>query len=233
MDTPFHPDSAQAAELRAIEDADNARFPWPPADDETVLSALAETWHKSLFQPTAFFRAMPERGQLSALAYYLPLCVMAAALELFWSSTFQVLGIAWPFEAWLSETPANPAMERLMSFLLSPATSLALLFVPAVIVHGTLKLLGAARRPFATTARVFAFAAGPGLFVIVPVLGHLIAVVWWIPLLVIGLREAQGSSTARAIAAFAIPLLVLTVGAMLLLVLAALGLAIGLGVPTL
>jgi hypothetical protein len=214
--------------------AQESAFPWPPASDENLLFALAETWHKSLFQPTQFFRALPERGYLSALAYYLPVCVMAAALDLFWSSTFQALGIAWPFEAWLgSNAPANPALEHLMSFLLSPLTSLALLFVAALIVHATLKLLGAARRPFVTTVRVFAFTAGTGLFVIAPVIGHVIALVWWIPLVVIGLREAQGSSTARAIAAFVIPLLVLSVGAFLLLVLAALGLAIGLGIPTL
>ncbi|MGH7461316.1 MAG: YIP1 family protein, partial [Longimicrobiales bacterium] len=218
MDAPLNPDPAQSAALVATENAADA-FPWPPADDENILFALAETWHKSVFQPTSFFHALPERGYLSALAYYLPLCVIAAALDLFWSSTFQVLGVAWPFEAWLSESaPANPALERLLSFLLSPVTSLGLLFIPALIVHGTLKLLGAARHPFVTTARVFAFTAGPGLFVAVPVLGHMVAFVWWVPLLIIGLREAQGSSTGRAIAAFAIPLLVLSVGALLLVV---------------
>ncbi len=221
MNDPFNLEAAQTDAPGAAEPARETTFPWPPAEEENVIYAAGETWRSSLFQPSAFFRAMPATGYLSGLAYYVPIGLIGAALELFWSSTFDALGIAWPLDSlWQREPPANPALERLLSFLLSPLTLLAALFVAAAIIHATLKLLGAARRPFVATTRVIAFSAGTELFLLLPVLGPLLAGVWSFVLIVIGLREVHGTSTGRALATVLIPAFLLGLALTTLAVLA-------------
>ena len=95
----------------------------------------------------------------------------------------------------------------------------AALLLIAATLHATLKLLGAARRPFVATTRVLAFAAGTQLFLIVPVLGTLLALVWSAVLTVVGLREVQQTSTARALVALLIPTVLLGIAVTLMMAL--------------
>jgi hypothetical protein len=219
---PFEPDAADAG---ALESAVEPSFPWPPGEEDNVIFAAAETWRRSLFDPTDFFSAMPREGYLSVLAYYLPIGIIGAALDLFWGTTFDALGIGGP-GAWLETAQSsNPALERLMSFLLSPITLLLALFISAAAIHATLKVLGAARQPFVTTLRVLAFSSSSYIFLALPWIGFVIAAIWWAVVSVIGLRVVHGTSTARAVASLLIPTI-----AFFLLVLAVSVLAVAAGV---
>ena len=209
-----------AAADEGAQDPQTEAFPWPPVEEENVIFAAGETWRSSLFEPSRFYRAMPSHGYLSALAYYLPLSIIGAALELFWRSSFDALGFSWPLDRlWRAAPAANPALDRLLGFLISPLTALAALLLIAATLHATLKLLGAARRPFVATTRVLAFAAGTQLFLIVPVLGTLLALVWSAVLTVVGLREVQQTSTARALVALLIPTVLLGIAVTLMMAL--------------
>jgi hypothetical protein len=175
------------------------RFPWPPGEAEKVIAAAAATWQWSLFEPSGFFRAMPTGNYLTALSYCVLVCVLGAGLHLFWNA----LDLALPFSAWPGPdtTLDNPALQRLVSFLFTPVTTLVVLFVAATVVHAALKVLGAARKPLVATTRVLAFATGPVLLAIVPVVGPFAALVWGLILTVVGLREVHHTTTARAAAA--------------------------------
>ncbi|MGH7460686.1 MAG: YIP1 family protein [Longimicrobiales bacterium] len=175
-----------------------------------MIFAAGETWWQSVSRPRDFFAAMPVAGYLSALAYYLPIGIIGAALELFWSTTLDAFGIG--LDGWFQTQPAaNPALERLMGFLLSPLTLLLALFAGSALVHGTLKVLGAARRPYVASVRVCAFASGTYLFLIAPWIGTLLAVLGSAILTVIGLREVHNTTTARAAAALIFPIVLLLV----------------------
>ncbi|MGH7551759.1 MAG: YIP1 family protein [Longimicrobiales bacterium] len=182
-------------------------FPWPPEENGSIAEAFVRTWREGVFHPTAFFRAMPRtRGIGEALLYYLPVGVVAAGISLFWRV---VLG---PVDFGGNEALARFARETntpLQGFLLSPLYLLLLLFVAAAVIHVCLKLLGAAHHGFRTTVRVLCFAYSPALLEIIPRLGGLIATIWMTIIAIIGLREAQETTTGRAAAAVLMPVILL------------------------
>jgi len=199
------------------------RFPWPPTPDENVIYAAAETWRQSLFTPVAFFRAMPPAGYKSALAYALPIGVIAAAIRLFWTSLFDLAGLQ-SFNV-LEPADSGPA-DRIIDFLLSPLFLVATMLLFGAVTHGALLLVRGANRPFVTTMRVLAFSYGPALFGIVPFLGTLVGFIWMQVLLFFGLREAHQTSNGRVLLALLLPVLVL----MFLLMLVAIVLVVVMGV---
>ncbi len=160
---------------------------------------------------------MPQTGYGSALSYFVPVGVIAAGLRLFWLNLFDLLGyhpfgIAWDWP-----------LDRLIDFLLAPLVLVGALFVFAVVLHGSLKLLGGTHAPFVTTARVIAFSSAPQLFEFFPLVGSLAALLGTVALVVIGLREAQRTTTGRALAAFALPIATIIVLAFVLLLIVILG----------
>jgi hypothetical protein len=191
---------------RNTSDSAAEQFPWPPAEGASATGAFVQSWQGATFQPATFFRALTERTSLgSALLYYLPLGILIAGAELFWSivrapaveqdsmlSTIATLDAAW-----------NP----LVLFLLSPLRLLLELFVSAAVTHAVLKLFGGATRDYGTTARVFAFAYSPMLFGVIPLIGSFVGFIWMVPVAIIGVREAQRTTSGRAAAAVLIPVI--------------------------
>jgi hypothetical protein len=177
------------------ESGSDIRFPWPPADGASVVGAFVQTWQGATFQPTSFFRALPERASVgAAVLYYLPLGIIIAGAELFWSL---VLAPAAPRD--------NMLPSPLVQFLLSPLLLLVSLFLSSLVTHALLAMFGAASRDYSTTTRVFAFAYSPMIFTVVPVLGTIVGFVWMVVCAIIGVREAHRTSTGRAAAAILIP----------------------------
>jgi hypothetical protein len=185
-------------------DAPDVAFPWPPAEDASVAAAFVQTWQAATFQPAALFRALPERASLaSALLYYLPLGIIIAGAELFWRIV-RARGTEQDSTMW-SLGAGDAAVHPLIFFLLSPLLLVFSLFLPAAITHALLKLFGGASRAYTTTTTVFAFAYSPMFFSVVPVAGSIIGFIWMVVVAIIGLREAQHTSTGRAAAAVLIP----------------------------
>jgi hypothetical protein len=184
-------------------DAPGDGFPWPPSGDTGVADAFVRTWQGATFQPSLFYRAMPGRGSLGApLLYYLPLGILVAGAELFWKllragsdgdSTLGTLGAG------------EAALSPIVWFLVSPLLLLLSLFLSAAVSHALLNVFGGAARDYGTTTRVFAFAYSPMIFSVVPVVGQVIGFIWMVVVAIIGLREAQRTSSGRAVAAVLIP----------------------------
>ena len=192
-------------------------FPWPPREDESVLTALATTWQESVFHPTDFFRRMPREFDFGwVLGYYLIVGVVAAGIGLFWG---MVLGPSLMERLWPDNAlqPANPIVD----FLLSPLFMLMGLFIGAAVIHLFLLVLRGAGHGFGTTLRVFCFSAGPFLFEVIPFLGSPIGGIWSLVMTVIGLREAHETSTGKAVAAVLIPMFFMLLLAVLLFIAAA------------
>ncbi|MBI4409551.1 MAG: YIP1 family protein [Gemmatimonadetes bacterium] len=182
-------------------------FPWPPPPDRSILDALFETWRRSVFEPGRFFTTLPPRAGLGPpLLYYLLIGIASAGLDLFWRFTLllplgagetmglRALGIA-PEGLW-------PVVE----FLLSPLFLLVVLAFVTLTGHALLALLGGAHHGLNATARVFAFAYGPQLFAIVPLLGNLVGAVWMVVIAIIGLARAHRTDGWRAALAVLLPI---------------------------
>jgi hypothetical protein len=180
-------------------------FPWPPRDGESPIDALASTWKESVFSPAHFFRRMPREFDFGwVLGYYLIVGVVAAGINLFWR---MLLGPSL-IERFMpnGQAPANPITE----FLMSPLMLVIALFIAAGVVHLFLLMFGGAKHGFSTTARVFCFSSGPGLFAVVPFVGPFVGGIWTLVMTVIGLREAHETSTGKAIASLLVPFVLLS-----------------------
>jgi hypothetical protein len=83
-----------------------------------------------------------------------------------------------------------------------PVTTLSAVGVASVAIHGTLRLLGAAKAPFyAGTVRATSYAFATHALFVVPVLGTLLAVPWTLVLETIGVREVHKTGTLVAVIA--------------------------------
>jgi hypothetical protein len=184
-----------------------AAFPWPPAQDASPLDAGVATWKESMLAPAHFFARMPAHAPLlPAYLYVAALSVLGVALGLFWQELLAGVRI--------SDVDADgdgraPALG-LAALILTPVLLFPALLLSAAILHLLLRVLGAAHRPIGTTLRVLCYAWGsPQLMMIVPVLGGPMSAIWALVLAVIGLREAHGTTTGRAVVAVLIPAVLL------------------------
>jgi hypothetical protein len=97
-------------------------------------------------------------------------------------------------------SPAATAVQM----LLSPLLALVSIYLAAGLVHLVLMLLKGAGRGFDATLTVVGYASGLYLVMAVPQCGGIIALVWYLAVLIIGLGEAQRCGPGKsALAVFA------------------------------
>lgn len=101
---------------------------------------------------------------------------------------------------------SNPMLEIGIA-LLSPVWLPVVLFIAAALQHVFLWMVGGARRGFVQTFRVICYAQLATLAGVVPLCGSLAAAVWHVVLQIIGLAAVHRISTARAVFAIVLPLL--------------------------
>lgn len=180
-----------------------ARFPWPPAEHESIVSAFGRTWSGAALRPARFFRALPGSGSVgAALLYYIPLGIAVAGADLFWT---MVRGpAALEREEVLGRIDLG-GIDPVAGFLLSPVVLLLSLLVSAAVTHVLLRLFGGANRDYGVTTRVFAYAYSPQILGVVPVAGGVIGFVWMVVVAVIGLRAAHDTTLGRVLPAVLIP----------------------------
>jgi len=89
--------------------------------------------------------------------------------------------------------------------VLSPLVAFIGIYLVAGVVHLLLLLFRGAPRGFDATLTVVGYAAGLGIVLAVPVCGSLVAMVWGLVVLIIGLGEAQRCGAGKAAAAVLLP----------------------------
>lgn len=147
---------------------------------------------------------MPADGSTGhALLYYLPIGIVVAGANLFW--TFAGGGAGQEEEAVLGELPMAGAISPLLEFLFSPVMLLISIFLAAGVTHLLLRLVGGANRDYGFTTRVFAFAYSPQLLGVLPGPGAIIGFIWMVAVAVIGLKEGHHTTLFRAAVAVLIP----------------------------
>jgi len=193
--------------------------PWEDQDNLGFMDGLLQTLKSSLFAPQEFFSKLPiEEGFVTPLLYVL-------IVETFGS----LVSYAWAFSldhSLLGATKLSGFWIILLGVLV-PMFVFLHVIVSAFVLHISLFLTAAAKRDFEATFRVVCYSSGPDLFSAVPVVGGAVALVWQTYLIVIGLREVHGITTARALAAVFLPL-ILCCG-LILTGISILGIGLGLG----
>ena len=89
----------------------------------------------------------------------------------------------------------------LMVMLFTVIVMVLSLFIATGIVHLLLKLLGGAKQPYETTFRVYCYSESASALKLIPGLGWLLALPWSLCCQIIGLKNAHGIQTWRALLA--------------------------------
>ena len=175
-------------------------MPWEDRGRLGWLLALYDTVRMCILAPKTFFQRMPiSGGWLSPLSYVVIVGGVALVLVSLWAFLLFILAHSPESEMTLSAYVGSTVLSGLEAL-----TDLALY---SGLMHLAVILLGGASPRMQTTARVVAYACSALLLAVIPYIGPPLALLWTVVLCVIGLRETQELSTAKAIFATLSPLL--------------------------
>jgi hypothetical protein len=210
--------------------------PWEERSRLGLGPSLLGTVELFAMRPREGFVRARRKGDVLGPLLWVALMAFAAALfQLLWSLVIHV-----PLQELLGAADGRVASLLLITgggiaqVVFGPITAVAGAFIAAGILHGCLALLGGLDRSllgFEGSLRAVAYAYTTQLALVVPLAGGVIAFVWMLVLLVIGLGVLHDTTTGRALAAVLVPLLACCLCGALILALfgaAAVGLA-GLG----
>jgi hypothetical protein len=189
----------------ALEVGARGPSPW---ERERSVASLLETLKAALLSPTAFFSGLAPEGKgywsyLIVLGW--PSAVLGALLAFF----FPVLAGLGGFGA-----PGNPfgsgenALFLAFVVVVAPLQLLIGTCIQGGILHLFLRLVGGANARIETTIRTVVYAQSVICFNWVPLLGPLVAAVWSLVLLVIGLKHMHTTTYGRVLAAVLLPITV-------------------------
>jgi hypothetical protein len=197
---------------------DGAGLPSPFADRARLgfVHAFFETWKLVATQPERFFGRVRTDQPWTAILFG----VIASTVGTLFSSIY----------AYFSSQQAMVAMQQLVEkmpedqarffnlyakaltgtalgaqVVLAPVLTFVGIYVAAAVVHLVLLLLKGAQRGFDATLTAVAYTTGLALLFAVPACGSLIAGVWELVVLVIGLGAIQRCGTGKAAAAVLAP----------------------------
>jgi hypothetical protein len=200
MATQFPPSPpSQGASLEPLP-WENPSFP--------ALEGLYETAKLVLLKPREAFARMSSEVSLGKPVLF--------ALILGWVGIFVAQVYGWVFRSTMASLMPGffPRREFLASKLVSVATVLAAplwillsLAIVTVVVHLFLLLYGGAHKGLEMTFRTLAYSEAVQLFQVVPLVGGLVALFWWLAVVIPGLAQAHGTTAGRAAGAVLTPLL--------------------------
>jgi hypothetical protein len=181
--------------------------PWERRHELGFANALIETTRQVLATPGDFFRAMPAEGGIGApLLYGLIVSYIGLLAATLYNAVFNaVLGpslAGWgagrpEFERLAAALRGGPG-TILLNLILGPVVVVIVLFVGAGLIHLMLLLVGGARHPFETTFRVMGYLHATTILNLIPIVGGVIGILYWVVLAVIGLSAAHGTPEGKA-----------------------------------
>lgn len=171
--------------------------PWEDQENLGFMGSMVQTVKQSVLQPRPFFSKLPRRGGLlPPLLFAVSLQMLGSLVSLLWSMAF---GNA------VSQLIAMMGGSAVALGLLIPVLVLLNIVVWTAALHVSLFLVGGANEDFEATFRVVCYTSGVEIFNVIPIFGGVVKGIWQLYITVVGLREVQGVTTGRAVAAILIP----------------------------
>lgn len=179
----------------------------PTESEVGFFGAFFRTTRDVLFSPVQFFRkSAAGEGYGFPLIYGLITGIIGIGGSMVW---YYILATHLsPF--W---TPPNIPydFELFVATLALPLGVLMVIFLGTVITHICLIIVGGNKMGFRQSFRSIAYSYGAQLFGIIPFIGGTIGSVYTLILVIIGIKEGHGISTARSILAVLFPLIVVMI----------------------
>jgi len=172
---------------------------WEEEGTQWTFGGLMATLKESLFSPSVFFRRMNVTGGLAnPLLYALITGMVGWMAYYFWEIVFHdTFSDLLPSKAHSSlDVFADTGLA--VKAMLTPFLLIIGLFIWAAILHLLLVLVRGAKNGFEATFRVVSYINGASIFLIMPLCGGILCAIWTLVLMVIGLRDAHGTSGGKA-----------------------------------
>jgi len=186
-------------------------LPWDHRDQIGLVQAFTETVKVVLTEPGRAFSIMDQEGGLaSPLLFTLIGGCIGGIAALIYAQIF-IHSPAYAAQAALLPLKLRAiihASSGLGGLIWIPFKTVIWAFISSAVVHLCLMLVGGAKRPFETTFRVLCFSMGASnvLFAI-PICGGVLAGVWGLIVMVIGLAKAHDIQTGRSLTAVLLPVI--------------------------
>jgi len=179
----------------------------PTESEVGFFGAFFRTTREVLFSPVQFFRkSAAGEGYGFPLIYGLITGIIGLGGAMVW----QYILFAQLFHFWTP--PDIPYSFELMAATLAlPLAVLIFIFLGTAITHFCLFIVGGNKMGFRQTFRAIAYSYGAQLFGIIPFIGGTLGSIYTFILVIIGVKEGHGISTARAILAVLFPLIVVVI----------------------
>ena len=195
-------------------------LPWESRSGRDPVGAFVETARLFATNPDEAWRITAERGGIEApLVYALVISLLGSIVSFVYR---------WLFVSPFARMMSGPAFQRfgwlagrrprgcgIVFFPIGAAIGILIgIFICAAILHLFVLLVGAARTSasgFEGTFRVVGYASTASIAQVIPFVGGLIAIVWWIVLAVKGVQRMHRTTSGRAVAAVLLPMAVLAV----------------------
>ncbi|HKC25883.1 MAG TPA: YIP1 family protein [Thermoanaerobaculia bacterium] len=190
-------------------------IPWEERQRYGFVPALVETVKLFVTAPAEAWRRTPEKGSiLDPLLFAILVSWLGAIVRAVYGMFFTV--------PWLRMMPpamrerfggamAGHAFGFVAQVILAPIAITLILFIWSAILHVCLMMVGglsASTSGFDGTFRVSCYSSVADLAQAIPLLGGLVAAIWKIVLVVMGIVALHRTTQGKAIAAVLIPLVV-------------------------
>lgn len=190
---------------------------WDRASKGGWVNAFIETIKRSLIEPQVFFEEVSAgTGWFSPLIFavivYTIVYMTAAAYQAGFQGLAMSAGIGSEIKnafipALALSIPVYVAIALIMIVVAMPLLTAFMLFIQSAICHLCLIIVGGASRDFHATFRTACYSSGPQIIGVVPILGQLVAPIWQIVLLIIGLKVVHKTTYAKSVLAVFLPML--------------------------
>ncbi|MCP4580895.1 MAG: hypothetical protein GY839_04710 [candidate division Zixibacteria bacterium] len=197
--------------------AEEKYTPWEDRDKLGFVGSLFETWKESLFNPTKFFRRLPVKGGLgNPILYGLILGFIGIVFHSMWEQFFGQLFDPSHWAPYLGRdfdydfyefTRHIESISFLFTIIIMPVFLLASFFIISGIVHLILLIFGWNKEDYEATFRITTYTEGTSFFMIIPIIGWMIASIWQLVLMIIGIKEIHRTTTGQAILVMLLPLI--------------------------
>jgi hypothetical protein len=184
-------------------------IPWEDPAQTGFFDRFVETVKLLATAPAEAFARMPTAGGIGKpLTFAIIVGWIGIAVYSLWMLLFGGMSVPFMDQSQLGEAGAMfgiSAGVAIMLMVLAPIFVIIGVFFQAAILHLMLMLVGGANHGFEATTRVCSYAQAAQLAQIVPMCGGLLAAVWSVILLIVGLSTAHGITRGKAALAVILP----------------------------
>ncbi|MFA5794596.1 MAG: YIP1 family protein [Candidatus Brocadiia bacterium] len=177
-------------------------------DEGPFFTKIINTWKMTMFSPIKFFSAVKLTGMGKPLIYALIFGVTGSILNAVWQLLMTKLNIPMFGNQlkFLELFNISPEIYSAAMIVLSPILIIMSLFIWGGILHLSLMILGGTKNGFEATFRSLCYSYSPFILCLLPICGVIVAGIWMIVLVIIGLRETHQSPTWKAVVGYFMPI---------------------------